>query len=47
MYVERAGRTPFGFAFELASGNSPSNRIPPGGNGNYVTESTDYFSRAE
>ncbi|HIM29518.1 MAG TPA: hypothetical protein EYG57_08165 [Planctomycetes bacterium] len=47
MYVERAGRTPFGFAFELASGNSPSNRIPPGGNGNYVTESTDYFSRTE
>ena len=43
MYVERPGRNPFGFAFELAAGNSPSNRIPPGGNGRYV-ESTGYFN---
>ena len=43
MYVERPGRTPFGFAFELARGNSPSDRIPPGGNGRYV-ERASYFS---
>ena len=43
MYVERPGRSPFGFAFELATGNSPSDRIPPGGNGNYV-EGTGYFA---
>ena len=42
MYVERPGRSPFGFAFELAPGDSPSDRIPPGGNGRYV-ENTGYF----
>jgi hypothetical protein len=47
MYVERPGRNPFGFAFELATGDSPSNRIPPGGNGNYVTERSGYFPRAK
>jgi len=31
--VERPGRSPVGFAFELATGDTPSNRIPPGGNG--------------
>lgn len=31
--VERPGRAPVCFAFELASGDSPSNRIPPGGHG--------------
>jgi len=36
MYVERPGRAPFGFALELA-GDSPTDRIPPGGNGRYVT----------
>lgn len=41
MYIERPGRSPFGFAFELA-GKSPTDRIPPGGNGRYVTK-TDYF----
>lgn len=46
MYVERPGRNPFGFAFELASGNSPSNRIPPGGNGGYV-KGTGYFAASE
>ena len=40
--VERAGRKPFGFAFELANGESPTERIPPGGNGRYV-EGTGYF----
>ena len=44
MYVERPGRSPFGFALELATGNSPTNRLPPGGNGRYVSESTGYFS---
>jgi len=45
MYLERPGQAPFGFAFELARGNSPSDRIPPGGNGRYVTEQTGYFAR--
>lgn len=43
MYVERPGRNPFGFAFELAMGDSPTDRIPPGGNGRYV-ERTGYFA---
>jgi hypothetical protein len=43
MYVERPGRGPFGFAFELA-GDSPTDRIPPGGNGRYVADDTGYFS---
>ena len=47
MYVERPGRAPFGFAFELATGDSPSDRIPPGGNGNYVTERAGYFTSAK
>jgi hypothetical protein len=44
MYVERPGRSPFGFALELATGDSPTDRIPPGGNGNYVSEKTGYFA---
>ena len=47
MYVERPGRSPFGFAFELATGGSPSDRIPPGGNGRYVTGRTGYFGNRE
>jgi hypothetical protein len=47
MYVERPGRNPFGFAFELATGDSPSDRIPPGGNGRYVSERTGYFAALE
>jgi hypothetical protein len=47
MYVERPGRAPFGFALELATGVSPTDRIPPGGNGRYVTESTGYFAALE
>jgi hypothetical protein len=31
--VERPGRTPIGFAFELAQGDSPTNRLPPAGHG--------------
>lgn len=47
MYVERPGRAPFGFALELATGETPTDRIPPGGNGRYVSEPTGYFSRAD
>jgi hypothetical protein len=43
--VERPGRSPFGFAFELARGDSPSDRLPPGGNGAMVSEKTGYFAR--
>ncbi len=48
MDVERPGRVPFGFAFEMARGESPTERIPPGGNGKYVSEeSRRYFPVAE
>jgi hypothetical protein len=43
--VERPGKTPFGFALELARGDSPSDRIPPGGNGAYVSDRAGYFGR--
>ena len=44
MEIERPGRAPFGFAFEMAHGESPTERIPPGGNGKYVSEeSRRYF----
>lgn len=33
MRIERPGRSPIGFAFELARGDSPTDRIPPAGNG--------------
>jgi hypothetical protein len=46
LYVERPGRSPFGFAFELATNNSPADRIPPGGNGAYVTE-RGYFDASK
>lgn len=45
--AERPGRNPFGFAFELASGSSPTDRIPPGGNGHYVSERSRYFTAPE
>lgn len=41
--VERPGAAPVGFAFELATGDSPSNRIPPGGHGGRAARS-GYFS---
>jgi hypothetical protein len=44
--VERPGKSPFGFALELATGASPTERIPPGGNGRYVTELHGYFGTA-
>lgn len=40
--VERPGRNPILIAFEVA-GNTPSDRIPPGGNGAYVAEKSGYF----
>ena len=43
MYVERPGRSPFGFAFELVSGDSPTDRIPPGGNARDI-ERAGYFA---
>lgn len=41
--VERPGRSPVGFAFELATGDSPTDRLPPGGNGVRAVRS-GYFS---
>ena len=31
--IERPGRSPLGFAFELAKGDSPTDRLPPAGHG--------------
>lgn len=31
--IERSGKAPVGFAFELATGGSPTDRLPPGGHG--------------
>ena len=47
MYVERPGRAPVGFAFELATGHSPTDRLPPGGNSRYLSEAWGYFSTAQ
>jgi hypothetical protein len=44
MVVERPGRAPFGFAFELAPGDSPTDHIPPGGNGRALDPAYGYFS---
>jgi hypothetical protein len=44
LFVERPGSTPFGFAFELAKGDSPTERIPPGGNPVYISPRSGYFS---
>jgi hypothetical protein len=44
--VERAGRTPIGFAFELAQGNSPTNRLPPAGHGGRALRA-GYFGAAK
>ena len=43
LFAERPGSTPFGFALELASGASPTERIPPGGNPAYVGPKSGYF----
>ncbi len=42
MFSERPGSSPFGFALELA-GDSPTDRIPPGGNPAYIAPRTGYF----
>lgn len=42
MTIERPGRSPIGFAFELAQGDSPTNRIPPAGHGGRALRS-GYF----
>ena len=47
MFVERPGKSPFGFAFELATGDSPTDRIPPGGNGRYLADVRGYFASAK
>jgi hypothetical protein len=44
LFVERPGSTPFGFAFELARGESPTERIPPGGNPVYISPTSGYFT---
>lgn len=44
LFAERAGSTPVGFALELSKGDSPTERIPPGGNPAYITRSTGYFA---
>lgn len=43
--VERPGRNPIVIAFELARGEAPTERIPPGGNGAYVGDRSGYFGR--
>jgi len=44
LFAERPGSTPFGFALELASGVSPTERIPPGGNPAYIGPRSGYFA---
>jgi hypothetical protein len=44
LFVERPGSTPFGFALELAKGDSPTERIPPGGNPAYLSPRSGYFT---
>lgn len=43
LFAERPGSTPFGFALELARGDSPTERIPPGGNPAYIGPRSGYF----
>ncbi|CAN5118915.1 hypothetical protein BH23VER1_BH23VER1_19380 [soil metagenome] len=47
MDIERPGRAPFGFAFELATGQSPTERIPPGGNPRTIADDTGYFPASQ
>ena len=44
--VERAGRTPVSFAFELARGDSPTDRLPPAGHGGRALRA-GYFEAAK
>jgi hypothetical protein len=43
LFTERPGSTPFAFAFELARGDTPTERIPPGGNPAYIGPRSGYF----
>jgi hypothetical protein len=43
LFAERPGSTPFGFAFELARGDCPTERIPPGGNPMYIGPRSGYL----
>ena len=47
LFVERPGSTPFGFALELAKGDSPTERIPPGGNPTYISRQSGYFTNTK
>jgi len=42
--IERPGKAPVGFAFELAEGNIPTDRIPPGGHGGRALRN-EYFAK--
>lgn len=44
--IERPGRSPIGFAFELATGTSPTDRLPPGGHGGRALRA-GYFQQTE
>jgi hypothetical protein len=46
LFAERPGSTPFAFALELAAGDSPSHRLPPGGNGGRAL-ARGYFSTGQ
>jgi hypothetical protein len=46
LFAERPESTPFGFAFELSDGKSPTERIPPGGNPAYIGPKSGYFEAA-
>jgi hypothetical protein len=43
LFAERPGNTPFGFALELARGETPTERIPPGGNPRHIGPGSGYF----
>ena len=44
--IERPGRSPLGFAFELAKGDSPTDRLPPAGHGGRALRA-GYFAASE
>jgi hypothetical protein len=44
--IERSEQTPIGFAFELANGASPTDRLPPAGNGGRALRA-GYFATAK
>lgn len=44
--IERPGRSPIGFAFELAKGESPTDRLPPAGHGGRALRA-GYFTSAK